>query len=121
MLRGPLVSVGLSFDTPGGSGAPAIEIYGTEGTLQVPDPNTFDGPVRFRREVTAEWQSFPLVPGQKDNARGIGLEEMVAGITAAKPYRASGDLALHVLEIMEALEVASRTGTSVTLKHLLPG
>lgn len=113
--RGPAVSVSLSFDTPGGSGAPPIEIYGTEGTLQVPDPNTFDGPVRFRREGSGEWQSFPLVPGARDNARGIGLEEMVRGLRTGTPYRASGDLALHVLAIMEAWGEAAESGSGVTL------
>src|SRR5882724_1284042 len=46
---GPIGMILTSFDVKGGSLLPQIEVYGSLGTLQVPDPNTFGGPVRFSR------------------------------------------------------------------------
>jgi len=77
-----------------------IEIYGSEGTLAVPDPNTFKGPV-LRRGVRDEWwHDLELVPKTLPQQRGIGLADMLSAARNGRAQRASGDLALHVLEIM---------------------
>ena len=77
-----------------------IEIYGSEGTLAVPDPNTFKGPV-LRRGVRDEWwHDLELVPKTLPQQRGIGLADMLSAARNGRAHRASGDLALHVLEIM---------------------
>jgi predicted dehydrogenase len=39
---------------------PRIEIYGTEGTLGVPDPNGFGGSVKLRRPRAKEWEDVAL-------------------------------------------------------------
>src|SRR6202008_918008 len=52
---------------------PRIEIYGSEGTLSVPDPNTFQGPVKIRKSTDKEWQDVTLTHGYTDNMRGIGV------------------------------------------------
>jgi predicted dehydrogenase len=98
-----------SFDIPGGSLLPRIEIYGSEGTLSVPDPNTFKGPVRLQRAGKKEWQDIPLAHSS-DVGRGIGLADMAYAITSGRPHRAGGDLAYHVLENMESLLRASDEG-----------
>jgi predicted dehydrogenase len=89
---------------------PRIEIYGTEGTLNVPDPNFFDGPVRCRRFRTEAWSEMPLVNPYTANSRGLGLVNMAESIVAGKPHRASGTLAQHVLEVMHGILDASATG-----------
>ena len=38
-----------------------IEVYGTEATLSVPNPNTFDGPVRIKRNGDEEWTEVELL------------------------------------------------------------
>ena len=88
---------------------PRIEVYGTEGTLQVPDPNTFGGPVRVWRVGQPEpgWSAVPLVSPYFKDARGIGVADLAAAIQGNRPHRASGELANHVLDIMLAVEDSS--------------
>ncbi len=106
---GPVATIITSFDIKGGADLPRIEIYGSEGTLSVPDPNTFSGPVCLRRVGEVEWQEMPLTHSA-DVRRGIGVADMAYGITTGRAHRASGDLAYHVLEVMEALLAASEEG-----------
>lgn len=94
---------------------PTLEIYGTDGSLSVPDPNGFGGPVRLRLARDKEWQEIPLTHGYTANSRGLGLVDMVSAIRANRPHRASGELAYHVLDIMEALHEASHEGHHIEL------
>src|SRR5207237_339513 len=90
---------------------PLIEIYGSEGSLSVPDPNTFGGPVGIRRAGEKEWQDVAHTHGYAENWRGLGLAEMAAAIVENRPHRASGDLAYHVLDIMQGFHDASDRGS----------
>jgi predicted dehydrogenase len=86
-----------------------VEITGTEATLAVPDPNRFDGDLRVRRAGDAGWT---VIPAQGAVAgRGSGVVDMVRAIRAGAPHRASGELALHVLEMMTAIERSAASGT----------
>ena len=95
---------------------PRIEIYGSEGSLSVPDPNTFGGPVRIRASTDTEWLDVPVPALYADNSRGLGLSEMVDALREGRPHRASGALGLHVLEIMHAVHEASSSERYSTLK-----
>lgn len=106
---GAIATLITSFDIFGGSTLPPIEIYGTEGTIQVPDPNTFGGPVRYRRMGDSEWTEQPLLPGYDQNTRGIGPADMAYAIRTGRKHRASGELAYHVLEAMWAFHDSSDT------------
>ncbi len=77
-----------------------IEIYGTEATLALPDPNTFGGPVHIRGVRDKEWCDVELRPTQIPQQRGIGLADMLSAQRNDRPHRANAELALHVLEIM---------------------
>lgn len=100
-----------SFDTPA-SDLPRIEIYGTEGTLSLPDPNTFGGPLKVRSAGEDGWQIIELTRPFQDNARGIGLADMLSAIASGTPQRASGELAYHVLDVMHTvLEAAEQERT----------
>ncbi len=110
--QGAVASMIMSFDCQG-SELPRIEIYGTEGTLSVPDPNTFGGPVRIGRK--GEWREVPLTHGYTENSRSIGVADMANAIRSGRPHRASGELAFHVLDTMEAAAEASATGKAVKL------
>jgi predicted dehydrogenase len=94
---------------------PRIEIYGTEGSMSVPDPNGFGGPVKIRRLGAQEWKEVPLAFGYADNSRGIGVADMANAIRSGRPHRASGELAFHVLDIMCAIHEASDQGKHVNL------
>jgi len=93
---------------------PRIEIYGTEGSLSVPDPNTFGGPVRVMRGK-GEWAEMPLAHGYAENSRGIAVADMAYALCSGRRHRASGELAYHVLDVMHAFHDASREGKHVQL------
>jgi len=90
-----------------------VEITGTEATLAVPDPNGFDGDLRVRRAGETEWTVIPSAGTAAGTVagRGIGVVDMARAIRRGEPHRASGEMALHVLEMMTAMErSASGTG-----------
>lgn len=94
---------------------PRIEIYGTEGTLSVPDPNGFGGPVRIRRAGEAEWTEVPITRPYAENSRGIGLADMAEAIAGRRPHRASLELASHLLDVMAGFLDSSAVG-----RHYVP-
>ncbi|MDR3248802.1 MAG: Gfo/Idh/MocA family oxidoreductase [Treponema sp.] len=89
---------------------PKIEIYGSEGTLRVPDPNTFGGPVYVKRFREEEWSAIPLLRDFPENSRGMGITDMAEAIVEGRPHRASGEMAYHVLDVMHGVHDASATG-----------
>lgn len=93
-----------------------IEVYGTEGTLIVPDPNMFGGTVRIKRKGASEFQDVPLAFGFTENSRGIGTADMALAIQSGREHRASGKLANHVLEAMHGFLDASASGTHYDMK-----
>ncbi len=99
---------------------PRIEIYGTAGSLSVPDPNTFGGTVRVRRAGAQDWSDIPWTHGYTDNSRGIGVADMAYGLASGRPHRASGDLAYHVLDVMQAFEDASQAGRHIEITSACP-
>lgn len=108
---GALSTLVMSFDAPA-SQAPPIEVHGTLASLEVPDPNGFDGVVRVREVAGDTWRELPVGAGFRGAGRGYGLADLVATPDGAEP-RASGRLALHVLDVMESLLDAARTGARV--------
>lgn len=95
---------------------PYIEIYGTLGTLIVPDPNTFGGPIRLRPANSTEFMEFPLIHQYEENSRGIGISDMAYCIQHGGIPRANGYLTSHVLEIMQAFHTSADSGTHHTLQ-----
>jgi predicted dehydrogenase len=105
MQSGPVATLITSFDVWGHS-LPRIEIYGSEGSLSVPDPNTFEGPVGLLRSGSKEWEEMPLTHSDAVR-RGVGVADMALAIHSGAPHRASGELAYHVLDVMQSLYDAS--------------
>ncbi|WP_035445420.1 Gfo/Idh/MocA family protein [Bacillus sp. UNC41MFS5] len=108
---GVIGTITTSFDAFGGTSLPPIEIYGSEGTLLVPDPNTFGGPVRIRKRDEKDFAEVPLTFGFTQNSRGLGVADMAKAILESGNYRANGELAYHVLEAMHGLLESSEKGT----------
>lgn len=94
---------------------PTIEIYGTEGTLRVPDPNTFGGSVEIWHPGQSEAELVPHTHGYGENWRSLGVADMAHALRSGRANRASGALAYHVLDMMHAVHDASRTGQHITL------
>jgi len=113
-----------------------FEVYGTEGTLIVPDPNTFGGPILlYRKEdqvrgpqvdpalIKAEeitpyrgYRQLPLMFDYRDNSRTLGLADMCKAIETGRSHRANSDLQMHVLEILTSFEKSSEQRRQVDLK-----
>lgn len=130
--NGAMVTMITSFDV-WDSELPRMELYGTKGTLCLKDEDPLDGPDVFggdlllRTRDEYRWVSFPrdqeclkrewitvqvehafdTVSHQK-NPRGIGLVDMVYALNQNRPPRASGEMALHALEVMEGIMVSAK-------------
>lgn len=126
---GAVVTVITSFEA-WQSMLPNIELYGTEGTMLVPDPNFFgiakvrsDNPgpgvyqswlrrpqiatsdERGHKEWPFEFKEAPFLFEYAEDTRGVGLADMANCILAGEGIpRANMDLQLHVLEALLALE-----------------
>jgi predicted dehydrogenase len=112
-VNGAVISLVMSFDV-WANRLPQLEIYGTEGSLFLPDPNGFGGPVKLHR-AGAEPQEMPLTHGFTDNNRGIGLADMVQAMRSGRDHRCNERLAYHVLDVMVAFHESSATGRHVEL------
>ncbi len=113
--NGATATITTTFDVYYDNSA-SLEIYGTKGTLRVPDPNGFGGPVMLLRPEDGIFREIPLVFDYKDNSRGLGVADMAKALCEGRDMRASGQQTLHVLEIMTAFEKSSREGRTVKLE-----
>lgn len=97
-----------------------FEVYGTRGSLMVPDPNTFGGPVLLLRpedqaaapktdpgldrhgvpDFYAGWREMPLLYDYPENSRGLGLADLCKALRTGRGHRADHHQQRHVLEIM---------------------
>jgi predicted dehydrogenase len=113
---GAVVSIGMSFDVPKHRHAP-IEIWGDKGSMLVPDPNRFGGEVLVAG-TGGDWQAMPLTHGHVEGEfRSIGVADMASAILNDRPHRASGALAFHVLEVMEAFQTSADEGRRVKIEN----
>lgn len=104
-----------------------LDLYGTEGTLLLPDPNFFGGATQVSRKGAAfapeEPEGFPYARPNRAGRRGndvadyriIGVVDMARAIQEGRPHRCSGELALHVLEVLTALERSAEEARAVTI------
>lgn len=113
--NGAISTLVASFDVWGHT-LPPIQIHGTDGSMSVPDPNTFGGEVKVRRNDAKEFVAVPYTHGYSENSRGLGLADMAAAMQSGRPHRANGQMAYHVLDTMHAFLDSSNTGTHVMLK-----
>jgi len=96
---GVVGNLGASFDVWDTNHATLV-IYGTEGTLRLPDPNTFGGPIELLKGGEKEWTELPLVYGNTENSRGLGVWDLANALQSGGKARASGELGFHVLDVM---------------------
>ena len=87
-----------------------IEVYGTEGTLFVPDPNTFGGKVELYRPEDGEVREMPLMYGYPENSRALGLTDLCMAVRDGREARCGVQQTYHVLEMIEGFETSAKTG-----------
>jgi predicted dehydrogenase len=123
---GAIVSLGASWDVRS-HGHGHMELYGVDGTIELPDPNFFGGEIVLgdrdgARSKPAAWD-HPLGKGNQPakaggalaNYRSAGLADMIAGLASGRPPRCGIDLALHAVDVMTSALKAGETGQAVTL------
>ena len=116
--NGAVVQMTMSFDVAGHKHVP-LELYGTNGSMIVPDPNFFGGEISTLK-TGGEWEDVPISqPYSEANYRSIGVADMALALRNNRPHRANGALALHVLEVMEAFEKSSETGEAIQITTLV--
>jgi predicted dehydrogenase len=105
---------------------PPIELHGTRGSIQIPDPDWFGGPISIARGPS-DWEqidtaskifgrvNWPVQSPSVANYRGLGLADMVRAISEGHPHRASVELGLHTLAVMSAIIESADQGTSVAI------
>jgi predicted dehydrogenase len=111
---GAIATIVTSFDV-WSSELPRMEIYGSKGTLSLPDPNTFGGPVRVRLAGEQSWNDVPIAHGYTENSRGLGVADMADAIRTGRMHRVNGELAYHVLDLMHTIHDASREGRHIDM------
>jgi len=111
---GPLATMVMSFDV-WKHNLPLLEVYGTEGSVQLPDPNGHDPKQVKVSHRGGEWEEVPS-RYQGDYRRGIGLADMAQAILSGRPHRASGELAYHALDVMEAFFDSSSQGKRIMVE-----
>jgi predicted dehydrogenase len=112
---GALTTMLMSFDIWAAQ-LPRIEVYGSTGSLSVPDPNYFAGDVKLFQAGQDEWATLAPNAGYAEAGRGVGLLELAESLGEGRPHRAGAEVALHVLDVMESMEKSASTGTSITVE-----
>ncbi len=82
-----------------------LEVAGVTGTLELPDPNTFDGEITVHG-LDGSTRSEPAVGSTA--GRGAGVLELARAVRAGRPERASGQQAFHVLDVMVSITEAAQ-------------
>lgn len=114
-----LATLVLSWGTDHRQEVPSIHVYGTRGDLSVPNPNVFGdaATVRLYTEPSAQVVEGSVQPADwPRQQRGLGVAEMAEAIRENRPPRAAGDLAAHVVEVIEGILTAATEGHPVELK-----
>ncbi|MDL2233694.1 Gfo/Idh/MocA family oxidoreductase [Ruminococcaceae bacterium OttesenSCG-928-L11] len=138
--NGAIAQICTTFDVHYGMGAQCrFELYGTKGTICVPDPNTFGGPVLLLRPEDQNagpqrdpgliaammkeppnfyrgYKEVPLMFDYNTNSRALGLSDMCKAVETKRDFRANYQQQHHVLEILTAFSKSSETGTYIPLK-----
>ena len=113
--NGAVVSMITSFDV-WGHDLPHLQLYGTKGSISVGDPNQFGGTPKIRRAGESDWTDIPLTHGYTENARGIGMADMVLAMQQNRDHRCNERLAYHVLDTMHAFHDSSEQGRFIEME-----
>ncbi|RCX16048.1 putative dehydrogenase [Anaerobacterium chartisolvens] len=135
---GVVANINMSFDM-WKSKLPCIEIHGTDGSMAVPDPNMFGGPVKIIRgesmiaavdglstgeavmkfhspEVADLYKEVPMPYYYVHNSRGLGILDMAYAIVNGRRHRTNAELAYHVLEALISFDISAKEGTVYNMK-----
>jgi predicted dehydrogenase len=93
-----------------------FEVHGTEGSIVIPDPNMFEGriasvkPLGVLRDGDRHEQEWIDVPQTGTvTGRGLGALDMVRAIAEGRPHIASGELGLHIVDVLLSAQDSAAT------------
>ena len=92
-----------------------IEVFGSRGSLIVPDPNGFGGPVKLLRGTGTAYEEVPVVYDYRENSRGVGVADMCTALREGRKPRANCEQTFHVLDLMCAFHESSQAGAEIKL------
>ncbi len=115
--NGAIGMIGMSFAVRFGThdGKAPITIFGTKGTMKVPDPNGFDGEVWVRTDGDEDWRQVPHT-FPTGYGRAVGLADMAYAIRSGRKFRCNGQQALVVVDLMEGFLDSAESGRAYTPK-----
>lgn len=113
---GAIATLVTSFDTWTSGDNQPITIYGSTGSLRVPDPNTFAGPIDILRAGSREWEHVSVLYPNTANSRGLGFADFCRCIREGGEPLASWKQTLHVLEILSAFYRSGEEGRSIDIE-----
>jgi predicted dehydrogenase len=111
--RGPVLTLTVSFEATEQYES-SLLVHGSEGTLELPDANGFEGDVRMKT-ARGDWETVAVESRGPQETRGCGLDDLFESLHAGRPHRASGELGLHVLEAATAVLESARAGHTVAI------
>lgn len=121
---GVIATVMISFDVWANDLPGRIELYGTQGTISVPNPNWYDDDVKMAPVPTGwvdEWEVVPPrgeapAAAPRELVRGPGVVDLVRSLRG-EPHRTSGAFAVHVLDVLLAIQESSDSKRTVALDY----
>ena len=109
---GAVATMMTSFDV-WATGLPRIEIYGTGGTLALPDPDEYGGVVRWLQAGWTDWREVPVDPYRA--GRGMGLADLARALRTGDEPRAHAEQAAHVLDVLLSVLESHESGTHLDI------
>lgn len=117
---GLAASLALNWGSAHRHEVPVLDVYTESGVVKFANPNNFGDPAFVRRheDPAGVWQE---IPGSRQpaewlhNRRGLGVAEMADALIAGRTPRASGQLACHVVDVIESLTKAAESGRTVAM------
>ena len=126
--KGAQVTLGASWDVWKHGHAHPIELYGSEGSMLVPDPNFFAGTISYSAKggeyVEVDTADGPFGaanwpwsgPFTRANYRMLGVADLIDAARGNREPRCSGRLAAHVVEVMEAILTSAEKRSFAKIK-----
>jgi predicted dehydrogenase len=122
---GVIATVTITFDIWANDLPQTIELYGTDGSISVPNPNWYVGDVKLSAGRPTTWeQDWELMPplgsapeaAPRELVRGPGVVDLARSL-GGEPHRTSGEFAAHVLDILLAIQESSDTKQTISLSY----
>ena len=135
--NGSIINLTLSFDVINHK-KNHIELYGTRGSMIVPDPNMFGGSVYISKEFGGKWREYKTKKkflgkinirnksgrlnesATNANYRGVGLSEMLYCLQKKRKHKCNSELSLHILEIIESILNSAKFNKKINLNTSCP-